>query len=276
MVSPTAGRRRDQDVYRRWVDLAAEVLEARVGGPADAVRRALLQDLRARVAAILLVDGARTALLPVGAPCPTALDLAFYARHATADPAVRRSLATTGDTHVRRTAAGAGSGDAARRLADRLRRDGIEHVLLLPQPAQAGERRWLVVARAEPFTADDVDVAERVHRLAAGLERLATARAPRRADPSGEAVGSPAAGPVERPAGLGGAADAPSPPVLTDRELAVLGLMAEGLIARAIGHRLGVSPRTVAKHQERIYRKLRTQDRLTTVLHARAAGLVRG
>jgi DNA-binding NarL/FixJ family response regulator len=61
---------------------------------------------------------------------------------------------------------------------------------------------------------------------------------------------------------------------ITPRELAVLSLFAEGLNLNAAGRRLGISPRTVAKHQENLQRKLATSDRLTTVLRAQRMGLV--
>ena len=61
---------------------------------------------------------------------------------------------------------------------------------------------------------------------------------------------------------------------LTPRESEVLRLLCDGLSAAGIAGRLGVSPRTVTKHQERLYRKLGTCDRLSTVLHAQRLGLV--
>ena len=61
---------------------------------------------------------------------------------------------------------------------------------------------------------------------------------------------------------------------LTPRELMVLALLSEGLAAKAIAHRLRVSSRTVHKHQENLYRKLGTSDRLGTVLLAQRLGLV--
>lgn len=61
---------------------------------------------------------------------------------------------------------------------------------------------------------------------------------------------------------------------LTMRELAVLNLMADGQIAAAIVRRLGVSPRTVSKHIEHIYRKFGTHDRTTTVLRGEAFGFL--
>lgn len=63
-------------------------------------------------------------------------------------------------------------------------------------------------------------------------------------------------------------------PGLTHREQQILELIAAGLTAVAIAHRLRLSPRTVAKHQERMYRKFGTSDRLTTVLRAQRVGLL--
>jgi len=62
---------------------------------------------------------------------------------------------------------------------------------------------------------------------------------------------------------------------VTSRELAVLDLMADGLIAAAIARQLGISPRTVSKHIENIYRKLGTHDRTSAVLRGQAMGLLR-
>jgi DNA-binding NarL/FixJ family response regulator len=61
---------------------------------------------------------------------------------------------------------------------------------------------------------------------------------------------------------------------ITARELAVLDLMADGLITAAIARRLGISARTVGKHIENIYRKLDTHDRTSAVLRGQAMGLL--
>jgi len=61
---------------------------------------------------------------------------------------------------------------------------------------------------------------------------------------------------------------------LTQRELTVLALLAEGLTADAIARRLDISPRTVHRHLQHLYRKLGTTDRLATVLRAKALGLL--
>jgi DNA-binding CsgD family transcriptional regulator len=68
----------------------------------------------------------------------------------------------------------------------------------------------------------------------------------------------------------------PAPPgvPLTARELEVLNLMADGLIMTAIARRLAISPSTVGKHIEHIYRKLGTHDRASTVLRGQALGVL--
>lgn len=61
---------------------------------------------------------------------------------------------------------------------------------------------------------------------------------------------------------------------LTARELLVLALVARGATAHGIAARLGVSHRTVHKHQENLYRKLGAVDRLSAVLRAQQCGLL--
>ncbi|MFF9082341.1 response regulator transcription factor [Streptomyces rubiginosohelvolus] len=63
---------------------------------------------------------------------------------------------------------------------------------------------------------------------------------------------------------------------LTPRETNVLHLLATGLTAEGIGRRLGISPRTVHKHLNALYRKLGATDRLGAVLRAQDAGLLPG
>lgn len=53
---------------------------------------------------------------------------------------------------------------------------------------------------------------------------------------------------------------------LTPRQTTVLALLADNLTAASIAHRLGISVSTVNTHLERLYRKLGTNNRLTTVL----------
>lgn len=62
--------------------------------------------------------------------------------------------------------------------------------------------------------------------------------------------------------------------VLTGRERAVLVLLERGLTAEAIARELGISPRTVHKHLEHLYRKLGVSDRLRAVMVAREERLL--
>lgn len=70
------------------------------------------------------------------------------------------------------------------------------------------------------------------------------------------------------------AAEAAAALNLTAREVEVLQLLSEGLLARTIAARLGLSPRTVHKHLSNVYTKLGVHDRLVAVSIARAQGLI--
>ena len=61
---------------------------------------------------------------------------------------------------------------------------------------------------------------------------------------------------------------------LTDREVAVLGAAADGLTAREIGRRLGVTERTVTTHLHHIYRKLGASGRVAAISAAMRLGLL--
>ncbi len=61
---------------------------------------------------------------------------------------------------------------------------------------------------------------------------------------------------------------------LTPRELTVLISLSDGLTAGATARRLGISPHTVNRHLEHLYRKLGTRDRVSTVLRAQTLGLL--
>jgi len=61
---------------------------------------------------------------------------------------------------------------------------------------------------------------------------------------------------------------------LTEREREVLTLVAEGMMNREIGERLGISPKTVARHRENIMRKLELHSRTELVKYAIRIGLI--
>jgi DNA-binding NarL/FixJ family response regulator len=64
----------------------------------------------------------------------------------------------------------------------------------------------------------------------------------------------------------------PDPPGLTDRETAILRLVATGCTNSAIAHQLQLSPRTVAKHLEHVYRKLGVSSRAAAVARLTMGG----
>ncbi len=64
------------------------------------------------------------------------------------------------------------------------------------------------------------------------------------------------------------------PGAVTEREVEVLRLLSDGLIARSIAHRMSVSERTVHKHLENLYQKLNVHDRLTAVIRGQQLGLL--
>ncbi len=128
----------------------------------------------------------------------------------------------------------------------------VVYVLIRPQddtiPAE-GFGRVLAFARQAAFDNDDKNLLERACRpLAALWPQAARATALRRVSDEDFRM--------------------------TDRELQVLQLLAEGLLATSIAHRLSLSPRTVHKHLGNIYRKLGVHDRLVAVGVAQARGLL--
>ena len=62
--------------------------------------------------------------------------------------------------------------------------------------------------------------------------------------------------------------------VLSDRETQVLELVAEGFSNPQIGEQLGISPKTVARHRERIMNKLDLHSCTELVKFAIRTGLV--
>ena len=128
---------------------------------------------------------------------------------------------------------------------------GCAEQLALPLPATRPARRAFVVGRDLPFSTRELGVARPVWRLLAGLERQVRALSQRRPDPVAAANLR-----------------------LTPREVAVLGLLADGLTAMAIGHRLAIRERTVHKHLEHAYTKLDVTDRVSAVLRAHHLGVL--
>lgn len=63
-------------------------------------------------------------------------------------------------------------------------------------------------------------------------------------------------------------------PSLTEREVEVISAAADGLTAREIGRRLGVSERTVTTHLHHVYRKLGASGRVAAISAAARYGML--
>ncbi|PSJ27095.1 hypothetical protein B7P34_19340 [Streptosporangium nondiastaticum] len=136
---------------------------------------------------------------------------------------------------------------------DSARYHGGGEKLCLPTPGVPQALRALILGRDVEFTERDLALATRIQPLVLTVD--SHARELRRLR---------SAAPLPVPAGHD----------LTPRELTVLGLLAEGLTAEGIARRLLISPHTVNRHLEKIYRKLGTNNRVSTVLLAKQSGLV--
>ncbi len=72
----------------------------------------------------------------------------------------------------------------------------------------------------------------------------------------------------------GGVASEESLSTLTEREREVLTLIAEGLTNKQIGEQLGISPKTVARHRDKITKKLNLSSRAELTRYAIQKGLI--
>jgi two-component system response regulator NreC len=82
----------------------------------------------------------------------------------------------------------------------------------------------------------------------------------------------------ERSPGQAAAEDVPPPPgidSLSEREREVLEMVAQGFNNRQMGERLRLSPKTIARHRERIMHKLNLHSRTKLVKFAIQTGLVK-
>jgi HD-GYP domain-containing protein (c-di-GMP phosphodiesterase class II) len=117
-----------------------------------------------------------------------------------------------------------------------------------------------LLAAADVFAAL---TAERPHRPASGEEEAARALEAE-AGLDGDAVACVLAaagrGPAPSPAG--------GPTELTDREVEVLRLIARGRTNREVAERLVISPRTVGRHVENLYRKIGVSSRAAAAVFA--------
>ena len=114
---------------------------------------------------------------------------------------------------------------------------GMHQQMSVPYRLGSQHYRTFILARGgTDFSEEDLHVARQLQPLLRLLDRQCAVLG------QGRAASGPDAG-------------------LTGRELAVLRLLADGLTAYSIGRRLGVSPRTVHRHLQGVYRKLGVSDR---------------
>jgi DNA-binding CsgD family transcriptional regulator len=140
---------------------------------------------------------------------------------------------------------------------------GCRDIAQVPLHVGPDQLRLLVLARRRSFTARDM------HLLCTAQRPLTTLDGALRRG----RWGPPALDPVHA-AGFGDPGGEPGAAELTPREVEVLQMLAEGLLARTIATRMQVSPRTVHKHLGNVYRKLEAHDRLLAVHRAQAMGLI--
>ncbi|MFF6786602.1 LuxR C-terminal-related transcriptional regulator [Streptomyces sp. NPDC012510] len=137
---------------------------------------------------------------------------------------------------------------------------GTRHLLGLPLRGVGSVHGFVIHRAGQGYTSRDSEYALRAQPLltAAAAHHAALERhlSPRH--------GTDRDAPANVAEGLG----------LTPREVTVLELLADGLSARAMAHRLTISVRTIHKHLQQLYRKLETNDRLTAVLRAQQLGLL--
>jgi DNA-binding CsgD family transcriptional regulator len=125
---------------------------------------------------------------------------------------------------------------------------GMTSVLTIPLEVASRRVSAIAITRERPdFSTRDLELARELQPLLGVVYTLRDRLAPPRT-----------------------AADIP----LTAREIAILNLMADGLIATAIARRLAISRGTVNKHIEHLYSKLGTHDRTSAVLRGRDLGIL--
>ena len=199
-----------------------------------------------------------------GYPEPEDYDLADVASRAPRLHPLARVYATTGiHDALPIHAAPSVPGPAAADYLAELSVCEIDQHLWIPLPAAGGWSRVCGVCRpVDPYTDGELSQAREVARVLSGLVLHADAMS-RWRDGLDIGVGDADARARLKDAGL------------TPREVTVLSLCAEGRTLTNISRCLGLSPRTVDKHLENAYRKLRVRDRVSAVNRAVAGGLLR-
>jgi DNA-binding CsgD family transcriptional regulator len=134
---------------------------------------------------------------------------------------------------------------------------GARHQLaiVIAKPTPPGGRGWAINRSTIDFDDADVTLAGSLQPMLAILDQIYTVNAPPRTDDSHRHEAQQRAG-------------------LTDRQVDIMTLLAQGLTAQQIARIRRISVRTVRKHLEHTYDKLDCHDRLLAVRKARDLGLV--
>lgn len=177
----------------------------------------------------------------------------LLAHHAADHPVIQSYLATSTST-PRRMSDVSSRSDLLRSgsYVEVLRPLGI-HYQLSVMTTRSGKMAgggWALSRGLHDFTEDDVKIATRVQAM---LSQLTYRKTRPRASSMDE---------------CGGQSD------LTERELEVLRLVAEGHTAQAAGRLLRISPATIRKHLERVYVKLDVHDKMNAVRRAQERGIL--
>jgi DNA-binding CsgD family transcriptional regulator len=143
---------------------------------------------------------------------------------------------------------------------------GTGFPLALPLAVEAQTYRIAVVARTKRgFCERERALAVQLQPLLISLDRHLCHLQQWRRTTTGSATAS---------AQLDTAATSAADLGITARELVVLSLLPKALTTEGIAGRLAISPRTVHKHLERLYRKLGAPNRLAAVVGAQQLGLL--
>lgn len=246
------------DQHSRWIAVAADILNAPTPGLAHALFvDELMRQTRADVVTRIQLPTHEPGSIAIEVEARQAVPPREHwpvAAQARAHPLSRYYAGTTDRSPVRLTDLMAAGWGLTAADHDAMAALGITvHQMTLPcGPRDGGFDGW-VVLNEDGFSDDNLADLSRLQGLLVGLDRH-----------------------VSIFAELAGADDrCPSDcPRLTPRERVVLDLLAAGATAEGIAARLAISPRTVHKHQENLYRKLGARDRLSAVLSAQQLGLI--
>lgn len=242
-----------------WLELLVEVLESSTPWmPWERICHELGHQLGAPVAGRFRWDEEGT-VEAHGYPCPDEGDLReVISRAPRLHPLARHYSTTRSWRPLSTTQVPFAADGPTHEYWSQCRAAGMDEHLWVP--VSLGDRDWLVVGVCRdgtPFEEGALELARLGQQVVTALHRHYLTLSGEAGSPRQEAR-------VVAAAELG----------LTPRQVAVLTLVAEGLTAVAIGHRLHVSSRTVEQHLHHIYERLRVHDRASAVRRACLAGLI--